>query len=59
MALPIYGLFHETGVQRPNPWIDPNAKFQRYEGLQTIELDCSKYKTSQQDVYEDLLEGYN
>ena len=59
MALPIYGLFMKRVYSDPTPGIDPNAKFQRYEGPQTIELDCSKYKTSQQDVYEDLLEGYN
>ena len=59
MALPIYGLFMKRVYSDPTLGIDPNAKFQRYEGLQTIELDCSKYKTSQQDVYEDLLEGYN
>nr|HPR27944.1 penicillin-binding transpeptidase domain-containing protein [Chitinophagales bacterium] len=59
MALPIYGLFMKRVYSDPTLGIDPNAKFQRYEGPQTIELDCSKYKTSQQDVYEDLLEGYN
>jgi penicillin-binding protein 1A len=59
MALPIYGLFMRKVYNDPSLGIREDARFQKFDGTPTIELDCSKYKTSQQDVYEDLLEGYN
>ena len=59
MALPIYGLFMRKVYNDPSLGISPSATFRKYQGTPTIELDCSKYKTSQQDIYEDLLEGYN
>ena len=57
MALPIYGYFMRKVHNDPSLGIDANARFQRYEGQPTIELDCSKYKASQEDVYENVLEG--
>ena len=59
MALPIYGLFMRKVYNDPSLGISPSATFSKYKGTPTIELDCSKYKTSQKDVYEDLLECYN
>lgn len=59
MALPIYGFFMRKVYNDPNLGIDPNAKFAPFEGQPTIEMDCSKYKVSKENVYEELLEGYN
>lgn len=58
MALPIYGLFMRKLYNDPSLGIDPNAKFPPFEGTRTIELDCSKYRITKENVYEDLLEGY-
>lgn len=58
MALPIYGLFMRKLYDDPSTGIDPKAKFPAFEGTRTIELDCSKYKTKRENVYEELLEGY-
>ncbi|MBK6730204.1 MAG: penicillin-binding protein [Bacteroidetes bacterium] len=58
MALPIYGLFMRKLYNDPSTGIDPKAKFPAFEGTRTIELDCSKYKTIRENVYEELLEGY-
>ncbi|MFN3939158.1 MAG: penicillin-binding protein 1A [Chitinophagales bacterium] len=59
MALPIYGYFLRKVYNDPELGIDPNAKFAPFEGQPTIEMDCSKYKVSRENVYEELLEGYN
>jgi penicillin-binding protein 1A len=58
MALPIYGKFMRKVYDDPGLNISPTAKFRRYEGTPTIELDCSKYKTSQEDIYDNVLEGF-
>lgn len=59
MALPIYGLFMKRVYADKTLGIDPTAKFPKYEGTPTIELDCGKYKDMQNNDYRDLMEGYN
>ena len=57
-ALPIYGFFMKKVYADKSLGIDPDAKFQRFEGTPTIELDCKKYDNMQDDIYQDVMEGY-
>lgn len=59
MALPIYGLFMRKVYNDKSLGIDPDAKFPEYNGEKTIEMDCTKYQTADDNIYEDILEGYD
>ncbi|MBC8045715.1 MAG: transglycosylase domain-containing protein [Fimbriimonadaceae bacterium] len=59
MALPIYGLFMRKVYNDKSLGIDANAKFPPFTGEKTIELDCTKYATADDNVYDDIMEGYD
>ncbi|MFN0275134.1 MAG: penicillin-binding transpeptidase domain-containing protein, partial [Chitinophagales bacterium] len=59
MALPIYGLFMRKVYNDKSLGIDASAKFPDFSGEKTIEVDCSKYAAADENVYEDIMEGYD
>lgn len=59
MALPIYGYFMRKVYNNKKLGIDADEHFPSYLGEKTIELDCSKYETSGEDVYQNILNGYD
>lgn len=59
MALPIYGLFMRKVYNDKTLGIDENAHFAPYTGDKTIELDCTKYQTSENNIYDEVLQDYD
>jgi penicillin-binding protein 1A len=54
MALPIYALFLQRIYEDESLGISKEAKFPELKDRQTIELDCDKYKESNQNSYDKL-----